>query len=64
MNPVLADWLTLVLAPIGVALLLAAFFSARAASTAKQPVPPWTKVAQSVAILCVLLVAVLKVLGD
>jgi hypothetical protein len=64
MNPVQADWLTLLFAPIGIVLLIVAFVKARPAVKAGEPAPPWTKVAQGVGIACVLLVALLNVLGN
>jgi hypothetical protein len=64
MNPVMTDWLTLLFAPIGVILLVVAFVKARPALKAGEPAPAWTKVVQGLGAACVLLVALLNVLGN
>jgi hypothetical protein len=64
MNPVMIDWLSVVLAPIGCILLIAALVKTRSATKAGAPVPPWTKVAQGVGIACVLIIAILNLVGS
>lgn len=62
--PVLVDWLILLLAPIGVALIAIAFFAQRSASKAGAPAPVWSKVAQGVGIAVVMLIALIQFWGD
>ncbi|SEP49808.1 hypothetical protein SAMN04489732_113208 [Amycolatopsis saalfeldensis] len=63
MNPVMIDWLSVVLGPIGCILLVVALVKTRSATKAGAPVPPWAKVAQGVGIALVLVLALLHLIG-
>ncbi|WP_369170759.1 hypothetical protein AB5J49_24475 [Streptomyces sp. R28] len=60
MTPVQINWLTLILAPLGVIGLLVAFTAARSAAGRGEPMPGWGKAVQGVAIAFVLLVALMN----
>ena len=61
MTPVQADWLTLLLAPIGVVGLVVAATARISASRRGEPMPGWANAVQGVSIACVLLIAVMNV---
>lgn len=61
-TPVLVDWLTLLLAPVGVILLAVGFFAHRSAARAGTPAPGWGKAAQGVGIAVVMLIALIRLL--
>ncbi|MGW6905915.1 hypothetical protein [Streptomyces sp. NPDC054940] len=64
MTQVQVDWLTLLLAPIGVIGLLVAFTARQSASRKGEPMPGWATATQGVAIVFVLLVAVMNMAGS
>ncbi|WP_328605807.1 hypothetical protein OG943_38360 [Amycolatopsis sp. NBC_00345] len=64
MNPVMIDWLSIVLAPIGCILLIAALVKTRSAVKAGNPAPASAKVMQGVGIACVLIIAILNLVGS
>ncbi|WBB57782.1 hypothetical protein O7599_19040 [Streptomyces sp. WMMC500] len=57
MTPVQVDWLSLVFGPVGIILILAAFFTARSAGRRGDRVPGWAKAAQAMGMVLVLCMA-------
>ncbi|MER5227223.1 hypothetical protein [Streptomyces flaveus] len=57
MTTVQVNWMTLVLSPIVVVGLVVAFFAARSAAKAGEPMPSWGKTVQGMAIAAVMTIA-------
>ncbi|MQA97456.1 MAG: hypothetical protein GEV11_23520 [Streptosporangiales bacterium] len=58
--PVLVDWLTLVLAPVGIVFLVVAFRARRTATNAGESMPGWGTAAQVVGMGCLLIMVLLR----
>lgn len=60
MNPVLADWITVVLAPIGVILLVVSMVTRYSSRKTGKPAPASSTVLRGIGIVCVVIVALLQ----
>lgn len=61
MNPVMIDWLTVILAPISLVLLISAQVRIRSARRVGAPVSTWIRAQHGIGIACVMIVALLHV---